>query len=108
MQAASHHYDLLRQQLKARRKELHLTQEQLAEVLDTSPTHISRIERGQTVPGRDLMILWCQVLEVSLDHAFLDDHGLEPESIGLLRRVQRLDQRKQERFWRLVDLYLRE
>ncbi|MCR5004376.1 MAG: helix-turn-helix domain-containing protein [Clostridiales bacterium] len=108
MEPTPDHYEQLRQQLKARRKELHLTQEQLAEALNTSPTHISRVERGQAVPGRDLMILWCKVLEVSLDQTFLTDPGLEPESVRLLQMVQRLDPRKQERFWRLVDLYLRE
>ena len=108
MPAAADHYEQLREELRFRRKELHLTQEQLAEALSTSTTHISRVERGQAVPGRDLLIRWCLTLHVSLDQTVLLDSGLEPKTIDLLRRIERLDYRRQERLFRMIELYLRE
>lgn len=40
----------LARQLAARRRELHLTQKQLAEMTGINQAEISRIERGQTYP----------------------------------------------------------
>ena len=36
--------------IKAARERVHLTQEQLAEIVDISPTHMSVIERGVKTP----------------------------------------------------------
>ena len=98
MHSAPDHYEQLRRELRQKRKELHLTQEALAEILGTSPTHMSRIERGQAVPGRDLLIRWCKTLDVSLDHTLLPEtSGLDPRVLRLFQDVQRLEQSKQDR-----------
>ena len=107
MRPVSDDYEQLRKELRRRRKELHLTQEQLAEMISTSPTHIGRVERGQSIPGRDLLIRWCFTLSVSLDRAFLNEAGLDPRTILLLRKMQGLDDRQQEIIWRVVELLQR-
>ena len=67
MQAASHHYDLLRQQLKARRKELHLTQEQLAEVMGVSTGAVHKWEAAMSVPELDMILKLADFFEISVD-----------------------------------------
>lgn len=43
--------------IKEAREQAHLTQEDLAEIVDTSPTHMSVIERGAKTPRLDTSVL---------------------------------------------------
>lgn len=60
------YYFNLGRRIQVRRKDLGLTQEQLAEQTNSSITHISRVERG-TKPSIDLLIRLCFLLEYSMD-----------------------------------------
>lgn len=44
-----------------------MTQEQLAELTDTAPNSISRIERGQLTPALPTLIRICNALQTSAD-----------------------------------------
>ena len=61
-------YDYIRlgKRIQARRKEIGLTQEELAEKIDCSLTHLSRLESGSP-PGLDTLIRLCYLLGYSLD-----------------------------------------
>lgn len=61
-------YDYVRlgKRIQARRKEIGLTQEELAEKIDCSLTHISRLESGSP-PGLDILIRLSYLLGYSLD-----------------------------------------
>lgn len=50
------------------RKAHHMTQEQLAEVLNISIKHCSCVERGTSSMSLDLFIEMCDVLDTSLDY----------------------------------------
>ena len=58
--------------IKAARERVHLTQEQLAEIIDISPTHMSVIERGVKTPKLDTFVRIANALGVSTD-ALLQD-----------------------------------
>lgn len=53
----------------ARRKELGLTQEQVAELADLHNVTISNIELGKREPELDTYIKLCHTLQISLDYA---------------------------------------
>ncbi len=56
----------LAQQIKLRRKELKLTQAQLAEMVDLSVQHISRIESGCYTPSLKSFFMLIKVLKLDL------------------------------------------
>ena len=53
--------------IKAAREQKRLTQEQLAELVDLSPMHVSVIERGVKLPKLETLINIANVLDVSAD-----------------------------------------
>ena len=85
--------------IKAARERVHLTQEQLAEIIDISPTHMSVIERGVKTPKLDTFVRIANALGVSTDALLLDVVVPANESIlaELSVRIGRLPQKDQER-----------
>ena len=85
--------------IKAARERVHLTQEQLAEIIDISPTHMSVIERGVKTPKLDTFVRIANALGVSTD-ALLQD-VVVPANERILAelsvRIGRLPQKDQER-----------
>ena len=58
--------------IASKRKEQNLTQEQLAEIVDLSPMHVSVLERGQKPPKLETLIKLANILEVSGDFLLQD------------------------------------
>ena len=85
--------------IKAARERVHLTQEQLAEIVDISPTHMSVIERGVKTPKLDTFVRIANALGVSTDALLQDVVMPANESIlaELSVRIGRLPQKDQER-----------
>ena len=85
--------------IKAARERVHLTQEQLAEIIDISPTHMSVIERGVKTPKLDTFGRIANALGVSTDALLQDVVVPANESIlaELSVRIGRLPQKDQER-----------
>ena len=85
--------------IKAARERVHLTQEQLAEIIDISPTHMSVIERGVKTPKLDTFVRIANALGVSADALLRDVVVPANESIlaELSVRIGRLPQKDQER-----------
>lgn len=57
-----------------RRKELDLTQEQLAELMDVSIQMISNLELGKKAIRPENLVKLCAVLDVSADHILLSSY----------------------------------
>ena len=53
------------QRIRRKRKELHLTQTELAEKIDRVPKFCADIERGQTGMGIDTLLSLCHALELT-------------------------------------------
>ena len=65
------------QRIKTAREKKNMTQEDLAALVDISPTHVSVIERGSKIPRLDTFVAIANVLEVSADSLLVDvvDHA---------------------------------
>ena len=90
--------------IKASRERAHLTQEQLAEIVDISPTHMSVIERGVKTPKLDTFVRIANALGVSAD-ALLQDvvqHANESVMSELSAAIGRLPQQEQVRILNAV------
>ena len=85
--------------IKAARERVHLTQEQLAEIIDISPTHMSVIERGVKTPKLDTFVRIANALGVSTDALLQDVVVPVNDSIiaELSARIGRMPQKDQER-----------
>jgi transcriptional regulator with XRE-family HTH domain len=70
--------------ISACRKEKHLTQEQLGEILGVSPKSISRWENGKTMPDYSLLNLLCETLEITINEFY---YGEKINDFGLLMRL---------------------
>lgn len=64
-------YILMGQRMKSRRKELKITQSELAEEIGISNNHISSIETGNETPSLDTFIRICNGLKVTPDYLLL-------------------------------------
>ena len=58
--------------IKTARENKRLTQEQLAELVDLSPMHVSVIERGVKLPKLETLINIANILDVSADELLQD------------------------------------
>ncbi len=59
--------EILGNRLKKARKEKNLTQEYIAEIVDLSVEHLSRIENGKKNIYLHKLALWCDVLDVPIE-----------------------------------------
>lgn len=85
--------------IKEAREQAHLTQEELAEIVDISPTHMSVIERGVKTPKLDTFVKIVNALHLSAD-ALLQD-VVEPVNKSIMAeltsRIGRLPEKDQKR-----------
>ncbi|HIZ55448.1 MAG TPA: helix-turn-helix domain-containing protein [Firmicutes bacterium] len=75
-----------------------MTQEQLAESAEITPTHIKHIESGHRKPSVEVLFKLAQVLHFSLDKLIFPEQTLQQESdptelIALLRRCSEAERR---------------
>ena len=85
--------------IKAARESKKLTQEQLAELVDLSPMHISVIERGVKLPKLETLINIANILDVSADVLLQDvvknqTKLYASEASTLIIQLPREDQRR--------------
>ena len=85
--------------IKEARERAHLTQEELAEIIDISPTHMSVIERGVKTPKLDTFVKIVKALNLSADALLLDGMDQVNDSIvaELSLRLGRLTDENQNR-----------
>ena len=85
--------------IKEARERAHLTQEELAEIVDISPTHMSVIERGVKTPKLDTFARIVKALNLSADALLQDSVERADESImaELSVRIGRLSPKEQTR-----------
>ena len=85
--------------IKTAREQKRLTQEQLAELVDLSPMHVSVIERGVKLPKLETLINIANVLDVSADVLLQDVVNNQTklfasEASELIKQLPREDQRR--------------
>ena len=57
----------LREAIRNERKNKRITQEELAEMLEVSPTHVKHIESGHRKPSIEILFELAEILNISLD-----------------------------------------
>lgn len=60
-------FQTIGRKIKERRKDLHITQETIANYLDINPSHISNIECGRANPSLTILVKIANYLECSVD-----------------------------------------
>lgn len=68
-------YKEIGKRIKSKRKELKITQEQLAEIIDVSPSYISEIERGMSISSLFTITKIANTLDLSLDYLIFGFHS---------------------------------
>lgn len=84
--------------IKSKRKELKLTQAQLAELINTDVYYISKIETGKKKPGRKFLISLSNVLEIPIDFLLgLESNLILHEHVSDLEiKLQKLSEKDKE------------
>lgn len=77
--------------IRAVREQAGWTQELLAEMIDISPVHLSRIENGRVTPRVDILMRLSEILQVSMDELLYDEHQLSREFCLFERKMKRLN-----------------
>lgn len=94
--------------IKLAREAKKLTQEQLAEIVDLSPMHVSVLERGQKPPKLETMIKLANSLSVSGDFLLQDvitpSKAIPATEITLL--ISSLPENEQNRILQSVRAYV--
>ena len=65
-------YKKIADRIRYFRTQLDVTQEDLAERVEISPTHLGRIERGEKKPSLSLLIRIANALQLSVDDLLVD------------------------------------
>ena len=90
---------LIGSKIKAARETKGLTQEQLADIVNLSPMHISVLERGYKSPKLETLVLIANTLDVSADYLLSDvvnrsSWAVLPEFSELINRLPLKEQLK--------------
>lgn len=90
--------------IKAARERAKMTQEDLADALDMSPTHISVIERGVKTPKLETLVRIANTLRVSTDMLLQDVATYANDGIAseLTIAISKLPRHEQERILNAV------
>lgn len=96
------------QRIRTAREGKNLTQEELAALVDLSPTHVSVIERGAKIPRLDTFVSIANVLEVSSDSLLIDvvDHAADGVASDLLVDIEHLPQKEKLRILKVLRAFL--
>ena len=85
-----------------RRKELELTQEQLAEQMEVSIQMISNLELGKKAIRPENIVKVCKVLNISADYILTGERG-EWELNSLVQKIAKLSAEDQKLLEKLID-----
>ena len=88
--------------IHARRKELGLTQEVLAERMEVSVQMISNVELGKKAIRPENLVKLCGVLDTSADY-ILRGIRADFEAVGFMKKYARLSTENQKLLEQLVD-----
>ena len=65
-------YEAMGQKMRARRRLLKISQEQLAKAVQISPSYYGNIERGVRIPSIDTLVAIANALQVGVDYFLID------------------------------------
>lgn len=99
-------------QIKRAREKKHLTQEQLAEMVNLSTTHISVIERGIKAPKLETFVDIANALDVTSDVLLTDilKESLQVTSVSneLAEKIKNVSIKEQKKILKIVQVLVDE
>ena len=100
----------LGEKISALREENGWSQQELGEMIDTHPRHISRWETGKSLPSADALIQISEVFNVSVDYLLFDDaprtarsHVFDPELLKNLEEIEGLEESDRTALRKIID-----
>lgn len=97
--------------IKKRRLELKITQEQVAEILEINPSHISNIECGRANPSLTALVNIANILKCSVDNFLEHEYSYESEPASaadidkeLEKKLKKCSLEKKIRISKMIDL----
>ncbi len=90
--------------LKKIRKHRGMTQEELAELVNVAPRHISFIETARSFPSTDLMERLCKVLNINYSTLFDFSEEISREEIieRIYKITEKLDDKKLKYIYKML------
>lgn len=94
--------------LKDVRKEKHLTQEQLAEMIDKTASYIGMLERGKRVCALETLMDLLEALEVTADYILCDSvsYGYRVHLEGYAEQIDKLPDKNKEKLIKIIAAFL--
>lgn len=77
--------------IRKKRKNINMTQEELAEAIGVTPGAIGQYERGESVPNSENMISLIQRLCLNPEEVFLGEAKSNPEYVELCSLFSQMD-----------------
>ena len=93
------------ERITLRRKELCITQEQLAEKVGVSVQTVSNIECGKKAARPENLAKICGALQISADYVLLGEKS-ESQLKGISKKIAKLSEEKYQAILKLVELLL--
>lgn len=104
-------YKLLGEKIKERRKELRITQEQLANDLLVNPSHISNIENARSYPSLTALFTISNSLKCGIDYLIGEQYTYEKEVVTsenidkkLTKALQYCSRDKKEKVLKMIEI----
>lgn len=92
------------QRIRTFRKDNGYTQEKLAELLDISTEHLSRIETGSYRPGIGLIEKLCTIFGIGEEELLFGTKNCDGTDRTLLNRIECLSDEKKKALLMIIDL----
>lgn len=97
--------------IKERRKQLGITQEHIANVLDVNPSHVSNIECGRANPSLTALVKIANTLECSVDYFISGEYTykISPKNElslddKIIDKIKYCDTNKKDKILKIIDL----
>lgn len=97
-------YSLIGKRIRKRRKQLRLTQEQVAEYVDISGQHMSNIERAVSIPSTEVIMKLAAALDTTPDEFLVGSSRWSGEEWRTVAdKLRPLDSRQLDLVSRFID-----
>lgn len=97
--------------IKERRKQLGITQEHIANVLDVNPSHVSNIECGRANPSLTALVKIANTLECSVDYFISGEYTYKISQKNelslddkIIDKIKYCDTNKKDKILKIIDL----
>lgn len=104
-------YKLLGKKIKERRKEMHITQEQIANDMLVNPSHISNIENARSYPSLTALFTISNSLKCGIDYLIGEQYTFEKEAKSnenidkkLAKALQCCSREKKEKILKIIEI----